>query len=72
MRNTALAELYDYLDLDLADSLADDVKAGYLTENSGRDGADYFYYFDGAQTAAVNIETAEVVTDEERLDRLFG
>lgn len=72
MRNTALAELYDYLDRDIINSLAEDISAGYLTENNGRDGNEYLWYYDGATSAAVNADSGDIVTDEETLDRLFG
>lgn len=72
MRNTALAELYDYLDRDIICSLAEDVKTGYLTENNGRDGYEYIYFYDGSLCAAVKVDTGDIVTEDEELDRLFG
>lgn len=71
MRNKALAKLYDYLGFDLLESLSDDVTCGDLTENTGRDGDDYFWYFDGVMDVAIKIKSGEIITDEDEIDILF-
>lgn len=65
-----ITKLYDYLDLDIT-GLDSHMKSGHLTENIGRDGESYFWYFDGRSNAAINISTGEIVTDESRIEELF-
>lgn len=69
--NDALKALYDYLDMDIMVNIEQDLKSGYLTENTGRDGNDYYWYSDEHNNVAVNIKTCEVVTDDAEIDSLF-
>ncbi len=52
-------------------NIEQDIKSGYLTENAGRDGNDYYWYSDEHNNVAVNIKTCEVVTDDAEIDSLF-
>ena len=70
-------ELYESLGIadtdekDLRERIASDEEHGYLTENRGRDGNDYYTYFDGVHEGAYRINDGEVVSDEYELEKLF-
>ena len=68
MKNTT--KLYNHLGLN-TDNLPEDLANDYLTENRGRDGQDYLWYFDGATGGAINTTTGEIITDEAELEKLF-
>lgn len=72
MRNESLCKLYNHIDRDLTESLEGDLRYGWLTENRGRDGRNYFWYFDDCKDVAVEIETGVMVTDPDRIDALFA
>ena len=46
---------------------------GYLTENTGRDGKDYLWYFDGTMEKIMEIETGKILYEisENEIDYLF-
>ena len=68
--NDRIFELYNYLGLDVA-SIESDQANDYLTINKGRDGNMYAWYMDGTHDNAINIETGEIV-DDEQTEELFA
>ena len=63
-------KLYDYLEISEY-LIPADMENGFLTENKGRDGQEYYFYFDGSTSAAINKATGEIVTDDARIEELF-
>lgn len=65
-----IKKLYDYLILGnidfeyMKDMIREDYRNGYLTLNRGRDGKDYYYYFDGDKEGIIRIEDEEITDDE--------
>lgn len=70
-RNEKLAKLYDYIGRDLAEYADEDLYCGFLTENTGSDGNDYFWYFDDDNDVAIEINTGRIVTDSDEIGILF-
>ena len=54
-----------------SESLKDAVNNDYLTINKGRDGKIYAWYFDGTSNAAVEVESLNIIADEEEIENLF-
>lgn len=67
----AIMMLYDYLGFD-TESVNDDIKRGYLSENTGRDHNDYMWYSDETHNACINIDTLDIIEDDNRIDELLG
>ena len=64
--------LYNYLGIEFSDeSVREDLRHGYLTINTGSDGADYYYYFDGVQECYASADSCAVISDMETIKRLF-
>lgn len=70
MKNEMTEKLYDYLGLD-HDYIGLDFLQMFLTENYGRDGEWYWWYFDGFINAAINENTGEIISDDDKLEELF-
>lgn len=70
MKNEMTEKLYDYLGLGY-DYIDLDFLHGFLTENYGRDGEWYWWYFDGFINAAINENTGEIISDDDKLEELF-
>lgn len=66
-----LIHLYEHLDMDI-DSIGNDIKHDYLTENIGRDGQSYWCYMDTTKEAAIDRASGEIITDPTTLGHLFG
>ena len=68
-----IIKLYDYLNLSNVDIeyMIEDYKNDYLTLNRGRDGKDYYYYFDGDKEGIIRIEDNEIITDKKVIEDLF-
>lgn len=66
----AINKLYDYLDLD-ARGWRDDMKRGYLTAHTGRDGNEYYWYFDGVHDACVREDNCKIIADSGEIEFLF-
>ena len=62
-------ELYDWIGHD-HDSIENDLKHDYLTENQGRDGQWYLWYMDEVDNAAIRISDGEIISLEE-IEALF-
>lgn len=66
MKKELIKKLYDYLNFDYDESsIENDIKHDYLTDNRGRDGVLYYWYYDGTYEAAINTETGEIIDSEE-------
>ena len=67
-----IIKLYNHVGIPTEeDSIIEDEENSYLTLNVGRDGKDYFWYVDENHSVAINIETKEIIDEEEQLDKLF-
>lgn len=67
-----ILDLYEYLDFEVSDeNISNDIEHDYLTENVGRDGKEYFWYFDENKSAAIEIATGNIITDNDIIDGLF-
>lgn len=44
----------------------------YLTVNNGCDNRIYVWYYDENNNAAINVDTLEIISDEQEIDRLFN
>lgn len=53
-----------------AESIAAAERCDYLTVNTGRDGREYVWYFDGKYEACADAETGEFIT-KEKISALF-
>lgn len=53
------------------EQIENDSYYGYLTENTGTDGKDYLWYFDGNLNEAIRIEDNVIIKDVAKLNRLF-
>ena len=70
----AILALYKYLSMETStENIQRDMQYGYLTENTGRDGDDYWWYFDEpkGENVAVNTRTLNIVSDEDEIRELF-
>lgn len=70
----AILELYKYLSMETStENIQRDMQYGYLTENTGRDGDEYWWYFDEpkGENVAVNTRTLDIVSDEDEIRELF-
>lgn len=70
----AILALYKYLSMETStENIQRDMQYGYLTENTGRDGDDYWWYFDEpkGENVAVNARTLDIVSDEDEIKDLF-
>ena len=70
----AILALYKYLSMETStENIQRDMQYGYLTENTGRDGDDYWWYFDEpkGENVAVNTRTLDIVSDEDEIRELF-
>ena len=53
------------------EQIENDSYSGYLTENTGADGKDYLWYYDGNLNEAIRIEDNTIIRDAAKLDQLF-
>lgn len=60
----AIIKLYDYLGLN-ENSILDDIKNDFLTENDCRNGRSVIWYNDGSHEMAIYIDTLDILSDEE-------
>ena len=70
----AILALYKYLSMETStENIQREMQYGYLTENTGRDGDDYWWYFDEpkGENVAVNTRTLNIVSDEDEIRELF-
>jgi hypothetical protein len=70
MKRELIEKLYDYLNFDI-ESVENDIKHDYLTENKGRNGRTYYWYLDEVRCALIDVETGEIIDDEEFIEKQF-
>ena len=66
---TLITRLYEYIGYD-GDSIMDDIKNDYLTENEGRDGHWYIWYLDSNYNAAIRDDGK--IIDEDDIENLLA
>lgn len=52
--------------------IREDFDNDYLTVNIGADEECYIWYCDESNNAAINVNTHEIISDEEEIDRIFN
>lgn len=65
-----IEKLYNYIERDLENVNAD-MSCDFLTENFGRDGNDYYWYFDGDTDVAINEKDGTIIDNEKTIEELF-
>lgn len=65
-----IKKLYDYMERDI-ENIKTDMGCDFLTENYGRDGNVYFWYFDGVVDVAINEKDGTIIENEKIIEDLF-
>ena len=69
----AARKLRSFLGFENDDELLQaDFDNDYLTVNGGCDDKIYIWYCDENNNTAINIDTLEIISDEQEIDRLFN
>lgn len=65
-----IEKLYSYMGRDFA-NIQTDMDCDFLTENTGRDGKDYYWYLDDNRDVAIREEDGAIIDDQETIKELF-
>ena len=65
-----IEKLYNYIERDL-ENVKTDMDCDFLTENTGRDGKDYYWYLDDNRDVAIREEDGAIIDDQETINELF-
>lgn len=70
MKMELIEKLYSYMGRAFA-NIQTDMDCGFLTENVGRDGKDYYWYLDDNREAAIREEDGCIIDDTSVIGDLF-